>query len=57
MSIPEAILDIQDEIVRIEGKLESTGTEETLTDGARSALSSRLDYLYKILYELNREED
>lgn len=49
--------DIQDEIAQIEGQLESTNSEETYSDGAISLLSSRLNHLYNILYELNREDD
>lgn len=53
----EAIWDIQDEITRLEGKLESTGTSEELGYSAVSSLSSRISHLYNILHELEREDD
>ena len=57
MSKQEAIWSIENEISYIEGKLESTYTEEVLSNVQISFLKLKLKNLYNRLYEIEREDD
>ena len=57
MSKQEAMWNIENEISYIEGKLESTYTEEVLSDVQISFLKLELKDLYNRLYEIEREDD
>ena len=57
MSKQEATCCIENEISYIEGKLESTYTEEVLSDVQISSLKLELKNLYDRLYEIEREDD
>jgi hypothetical protein len=51
-NLKESIMDLEDEIARIEGRLESTGTEDVLSDLEISTLCSTLNSLYEALDSL-----
>lgn len=57
MSKQEAIWSVENEIAHIEGKLESTYTEEVLSNVQISFLKLELKNLYNRLYEIEREDD
>lgn len=57
MSKQEAVCCVENEIAHIEGKLESTYTEEVLSDVQISFLELELKNLYDRLYEIEREDD